>query len=369
MKRGVAILALLFLALALGGSAAARSLMTGPLVEHWDGTSWTQVAVPSVQYGLEAVVAPSATDVWAFGLSRVAEHWDGTSWQRVTLPIPKNVAAPGFWGAAAVSSGDIWAVGNVSPAHGPEHGIIDHWDGTRWKLVPGVPGRSELYGITALSANDVWAVGDVSVNTAQGFERLALTLHWNGRKWTQVTTPNPAPSSMPVTSVSNILAAVAGSSSRDVWAVGSYYLWANGVRGSRALVLHWTGSSWKLVANPPTVAGHVSFLNGVAAPSGTGVWAVGGTNRHNARHGLAERWNGRRWSVVHTTGPALVGLSALAANDAWAVGGSYAGGGQVRYWNGHRWSVATKLAGRRGLAAIAEVSPTDVWAVGRLVKH
>src|SRR5581483_4235535 len=153
-------------------------------------------------------------------------------------------------------------------------------------LVPFFVPRSELYGITALSANDVWAVGDASVSTASGVERLALTLHWNGKTWTQVPTPNPAPSTMAATHVSNALSAVSGSSSHDVWAVGQYNLWSAGVRGARALLLHWDGSSWKLVPSPSTVAGRVSFLNGVAAPSATGAWAVGGGNRHNARHAL-----------------------------------------------------------------------------------
>lgn len=366
----VVVVLTVLLGCALGGSASAQSLLVGPLAEHWDGSSWTQVAgVPSGGSGLSAVVAPSASDVWAFGPSRVAVHWDGSSWHRVPLPIPKDSAALGFYGAAAISPDDIWAIGSVAPAHAPEHAIIDHWNGSRWQLVPGPPARSELSGITALSANDVWAVGEASVSTANGYERLALTLHWNGTAWKQVPTPNPAPSTMPASSVSNILAAVAGSSGRDVWAVGQYYLWANGIRGSRALVLHWDGSSWKLVPSPSTVAGHVSFLNGVAVPSATGAWAVGGVNKHGARHALAERWNGQRWSLVRTTGPALRGVSALAANDAWAVGGAYAGRGEVMHWNGHVWTVATKLDTGHGLGAVAEVSPADVWAAGELLKH
>jgi hypothetical protein len=176
-------------------------------------------------------------------------------------------------------------------------------------------------------------VGDASVSTPNGLERLALILHWNGRACEQVPTPNPAPSTMPASSVSNILAAVSGSSSRDVWAVGQYYLWANGIRGSRALVLHWDA------------------------------WAVGGMNRRGAQHALAERWNGARWSAVRTTGPHLAGVSALAAS------GSYAGPGMVMHWNGHVWTVATKLTTRHGLAAVAEVSPADVWAVGGQFTH
>ena len=96
------------------------------------------------------------------------------------------------------------------------------------------------------------------------------------------------------------------------------------------------------------------------------VIATGGINRHNAQHALSERWNGARWSVVRVNGPHLAGVSALAANDAWAAAGSgsSAGAGRIMHWNGHLWTLATKLDSRRGLGAVAEVSPTDVWAVG-----
>jgi hypothetical protein len=139
--RVVGIVVALLLGLALDGSASARSLRVGPLVEHWDGTSWAHVAVPSGGTGLNTVVAPAATDVWAFGSSGVAVHWDGTSWHRVSLPIPQGSAAPDILGAAAVSPDDIWAVGDVSPTKGPTHALIEHWNGSRWQYVPAAEER------------------------------------------------------------------------------------------------------------------------------------------------------------------------------------------------------------------------------------
>ena len=62
---------------------------------------------------LDTVVAPSATDVWAFGWTRYAQHWNGTGWKRVALPVPKGAQSPEFHAAAAVSPSDIWAVGDV----------------------------------------------------------------------------------------------------------------------------------------------------------------------------------------------------------------------------------------------------------------
>ena len=361
--RGVPVVIVLVLAFALGGSASARSEIASPAAEHWDGTSWASVAVPANVASLNAVVAPAANDVWAFGISSVAEHWNGTSWRGVKLAIPKDSAAPEFYGAAAASPDDVWVVGDVSPRHAPSHGIIEHWNGRRWQLVPGPPTRSELSGITAFSADDAWAVGQASVSTSKGFERLALTLHWNGKRWKQVPTPDPAAPATPALSVDNSLASVAGSSPRDVWAVGHYYLRTNSIRGSRALVLHWNGSRWTLVPSPAFVAAHVSHLSGVSAPSANGVWAVGSVNRHNAQHALAERWNGTRWNFVHAPGAGLAGVSALAADDVWAAGNPD-GSGDVMHWNGSAWSLATKLDRKHGLAAVAEISPTDVWAVG-----
>jgi hypothetical protein len=361
--RGIPPIVFLVLALALGGSASARSELAFPAAEHWDGTSWTSVAVPSNGASLNAVVAPAANDVWAFGVSSVGEHWNGTTWRGVKLAIPKDSAAAEFYGAAAVSADDVWAVGDVSPRHAPSHGIIEHWNGRRWQLVPGPPTRSELSGVTALSADDAWAVGQASVSTPKGFEQLALTLHWNGKTWKQVPTPDPAAPATPALSVDNSLASVAGSSPRNVWAVGQYYLRTNDIRGSRALVLHWNGSRWTRVPNPALVSANVSLLNGVSALSATGVWAVGSTNRHGAQHALVESWNGKRWKAVRVPGPRLAGVSALGADDAWAAGGPD-GSGEVMHWNGSAWTLATKVDKKHGLAAVAEISPTDVWAVG-----
>lgn len=366
LSRAVALVALLLLGSALGGSASARSLTTGPLVEHFDGTSWTQVTVPSIQYGLDAVVAPSATDVWAFGVSRVALHWDGTSWHRVKMPTPRHSAAPGFWGASALSPGDIWAVGGVSRVNGPAQALIEHWNGARWQLVPGPPKNAfTLYGVAALSAKNVWAVGETGVTGGL----RTLTIHWNGTAWKRVPSPNPTTRMTSSPSFNDTLAAVAGSSARNVWAVGQYYVRANGTRGSRSLVLHWDGSRWKQVLTPdPLTPGHASYLYAVAAPSAKGVWAVGSVNRHRGGRALAELWNGMRWRIVPTIGAPLTGVAARSANDAWAVGGR-SGGGYVRHWNGSAWTVATKLDSSHQLLAVAEVSPTDVWAVGGLVKH
>jgi hypothetical protein len=85
----------------------------------------------------------------------------------------------GTWGAAPT---DVWAVGGAteSPDTG---GVIWHYDGVSWTSVDlsgvrpaGVP---QLFKVWGRATDDVYAVGF-----------RGIVLHWNGRAWSVVTTPN-----------------------------------------------------------------------------------------------------------------------------------------------------------------------------------
>src|SRR2546427_4800062 len=84
---------------------------------------------------------------------------------------------------------------------------------------------NELHSVSALAENDVWAVG-VSYNTER---TLGSTLieHWNGSRWSVVPSPNPSSSV-------NMINAVAAVSANDVWAVGTAPTPTDTV-----LILHW----------------------------------------------------------------------------------------------------------------------------------
>jgi len=84
-----------------------------------------------------------------------------------------------------------------------------------WQIIASPNGSrqvNELHSVSALAENDVWAVG-VSYNTER---TLGSTLieHWNGSRWSVVPSPNPS-------SFVNKLNAVAAVSPSDVWAVGT----------------------------------------------------------------------------------------------------------------------------------------------------
>jgi len=92
--------------------------------------------------------------------------------------------------------------------------------------------------------------------------KAKLILHWNGRVWTQVTSPNPG-------SQGNDLLGVRAVSGTDAWAVGST---KNGTKES-SLILRWNGHTWNRISSPSP--GSTSLLYSVAATSRTDAWAAG----------------------------------------------------------------------------------------------
>ena len=209
------------------------------------------------------MAAVSASDVWAVGNGglgvAIAEHWDGTRWRLAHVPRPNSTTSE-LDGVAAVGPNDVWAVGQAVIDANHAKTLIEHWDGSSWRIVrsPNRTGMANtLQGVWAVSANDVWAVGwSGTTQSAQ----LSLAEHWDGTTWTIV--PSPA--------VPANLLSVAAVSSTNVWAAG-YML--DGQDAS-TVVEHWDGGAWTVVDSPnPTP--HENFLQGITAlPTGE-LWAVG----------------------------------------------------------------------------------------------
>jgi hypothetical protein len=311
----------------------------------------------------EAVADTSASDVWAVGQTAVGTgrtliaHWNGASWASVPSPSPGSSAS--LTGVEATAATDAWAVGWAGLAAGSsnpsQQALILHWDGVRWTqvAVPAAGSVAELKAVAATSAGDAWAVGLAGSR--------ALILHWNGSTWTRMLGPGGE------------LGGVAASSDSNAWAVGS-------TTKGRTLILHWNGRVWTRMPSPsPRLGmGLTDFLNGVAIGPGSTAWAVG-TISCGCGPGpsLIERWNGRSWRVVVAAGrtlagggPDLAGVSSIGARDAWAVGATGSGDGPektaVLHWNGRAWKrvAAPSPDPSASLAALAPVSPGDIWAVG-----
>jgi hypothetical protein len=185
--------------------------------------------------------------VWAVGAEgerTLIEHWNGSTWKVVPSPN-RGRGGSDLVAVAAVSSRNLWAVG-FSGAETVQHTLIEHWNGRAWKIArspnPSAGLWDVLVAVAAASSRNVWAVGAYS-NTNAGITQQTLIEHWNGRAWTQVPSPDPGG-----TSVSSVLSGVAAISSRSAWTVGSYF--DPSVRHLRTLFAHWDGHAWTQVPGP-----------------------------------------------------------------------------------------------------------------------
>lgn len=274
-------------------------------------------------------------------------------------------------GISVIDSNDIWAVGTTSNGTNVKNTLTERWNGSQWSAIPSpnpdadqYGSRNELFGVAASSSSDVWAVG-VQAGRLTGNQRT-LALHWDGASWLNVEGPNVANSQSRLNGITVL-------SSTDAWAVGAYTGAATNYN-EQALVGRWNGSFWAPVSTP--MVGEQSQLYGVTAISPNNVWAVGQTYDSAGQKPLVMRWNGTNWSLVtvpkelvSNVGTGLFSISAISANDIWAVGTLGNSNLTLRY-NGTTWTVVpspndTTFAGMTNvLQSVTTVSNNDVWAVG-----
>jgi hypothetical protein len=372
------ILALLWLVVPI---LAALLMSVGPVESaSFASASWKVVPTPNPStssMALRGVSAVSSSNAWAVGYSAnktLIERWNGTRWSVVPSPNPSPTGNI-LNAVAAISATNVWAVGFYNGSTSGQT-LIEHWNGTTWSVVaspnPGTASNS-LLAISALSSKDIWAVG-LYANSAGNFQ--TLTEHWNGTKWSFVSSPSRG-------SLYNTLIGVTVLSATDAWAVGTYFINPDPDQAHNAtLILHWNGTAWAVVSSPsPT--DRINVLHGVAAVSANDVWAVGNRTRPNAPSSLSnnrtmvQHWNGTKWSVVPSPNHSaydntLLSVTVISANDIWAVG-NYDNGKPPKHtltehWNGTSWMVvASPNVGTdlNSLESVARVPGThNVWAVG-----
>lgn len=293
------------------------------MIEHWDGQRWQSVRAPKISdpdfVFTTGIAAVAADDVWAvgtFGFHQTAftVHWDGSRWSNIEIQPLGFFAA--LYAVTAVSADDVWAVGTFAePVKGRVWPLVEHWDGLAWSWVDVPPdgwqGRDsyQLLAVSWISKRDIWAVGTTE-RRQRGKRSSTFTLHWDGRAWTTVPSPNLRPWGH------NELRSVAGFTGDDVFAVG-WVSNANYQNGTN-LVLHWDGQDWVRVRSDQP-GQNSSYLRGISL-SPVAAWAVGGYD-HNS---LVERWDGSAWVKVHSPSPGtsnvLSGVASLSTGESWAVG-------------------------------------------------
>jgi hypothetical protein len=334
---------------------------------------------PEVISFLNGVTALSSQDIWTVGGHNdflnthhltLTEQWNGTTWN-TSDSANKSKTENELFAVSAVSTNDIWAVGIYQKGNVPGKSLIEHWNGTSWQISPSpnVKGvENVLVSVSAISTNDVWAIGYTEQNLSN---YQTLTEHWDGTKWSIIASPN-------VGSIGDILSGVVAVSTHDVWAVGDATV---NFSDSETLIEHWDGTQWSVVSSP-SISSVENQLSGISALSAQDIWAVGSAtdNSTGGVQTLIEHWNGTQWSIVSSPNPpgsqiAINGLQAVATvstHDVWAVGYHQNASGNLRtlavHWNGKKWIAVrspNRGTGENQLKGIAHVPGTNtVVAVG-----
>lgn len=186
-------------------------------------------------------------------------------------------------------------------------------------------------------------------------------------QWHLVASPHPVPGQR-----LNEFRAVAAVAKNDIWAVGHGMVQAQTV----ALIAHWDGTAWHVVPVPS--ATEYADLYGITALSAQEAWAVGvASDAHSSvSRPLIERWNGRHWREVRSPdignkGSAfLTGIAGRAENNLWAVGYDLVPQGAhtlIEHWDGNAWKLVTSPNvpnAASNLLAVTVLAPNDVWAAG-----
>jgi hypothetical protein len=350
------------------------------------------------ELGVVAIAAQSPTDAWAVGgdggLNERAfvEHWDGERWSLSFQDPPHNGLGPALAAVAAAGPSAAWAVGARS---GSSNGVdldqsfqvIMSWDGSRWRLdrTPKIPGDTSLSGVVAVAANDVWAVGDQWARRTRPHGDRTLIEHWNGSSWKVVPSPNGGPAT-PVRTAAGVkealsvswLNAIAAISPRNIWAVGEYDRALRSPKPkktyrpdyrARLLSEHWNGRRWAV--GPTPVMGPVAGPGGL--PEGFDAVAADPSGQVlGVREFAASRqvwWlTGSAWTADDSWTPMYApwAITITGHDDAWVMGWATERRAlAAAHWDGNQWLI-TGLPATGAIYAAAASAPDDVWAGGTL---
>jgi hypothetical protein len=220
----------------------------GYFVEHWDGKLWTVNSSfgggVAWFYGSSQ---DAKNDAWVVGYqwsenSRIplAIGYDGSQWIIADLPFPHGAISAELLGVLALAPDNVWAAGWQNSGTDGDYTnqtLIYHFDGNSWEIVPS-PNSSEhegntLAGLVANSPRDIYAFGYSTDGDGFGY---TLVEHWDGTEWKIVPSPNPEHDQQ---FIENQLFTGVAPSAGNVWIFGTQYF-APHCRCIATLALHTT---------------------------------------------------------------------------------------------------------------------------------
>lgn len=330
---------------------------TVTLAESWNGTRWTVRPTPDpagggvpAVYGLGCGAAGAclATGSYYLGsnVTPLAEWWDGTQWAIESVPLPAGAVGGALDAASCSSATACEAVGTYTTSGDQSMALAESWDGSTFTIMPvPVPANATTSTLTAVScasaAVGCEAVGWVEMPSAAGAR--ALTEGWNGIAWSVQATPRARGASQ-----STFPGGVSCASGGACTSAG---LGVTDAGDDRGWAQAWNGTSWANQTVPQPPGAPDSILSGVSCTlAGSACAAVGYSSADGSVFtNYAEGWNGVRWTVQRLPAPAgtqtgdMTGVSCSSADACTGVGEVTNGSGVVvtlaERWDGRNWSV------------------------------
>lgn len=302
-------------------------------IKFWNGKKWKTLPLPRRMVPSSFAVV-SSKDIWVATPSdnaTVILHWDGLRWHRIGDPLAGPIVD-----ISVVNSNDVWAAGGTN---------VFRWDGSQWNLRHS-ESSTDILRVKVVNAHDVWAVGSKIYFDWHANPILPFALHWDGTTWSSFTDDT--------FEAIEAFSSVVVSSPDNVWLVSKSFLW------------HWDGKALTHAeAGPPSDSGSESW--DLASDGTNGLWQVGNFRGDNA---WAQHGDGTRWENFNLIEPVQVVQTPFFAavaptkGEIWTVGEYGNSFSMVAHREGQKWSFAD-LAHKNGwLAALSAVSANDIWAVG-----
>ena len=137
--------------------------------------------------------------------------------------------------------------------------------------------------------------------------------------------------------------------------------------------------AWQVIDSALPPGGANSTFLGITAIAANDAWAVGTYNdKFGNQYTFAEHWDGTQWNYVTSPNPAgstnswFTAVSPTSTSDIWAVGYYFnnsvnANQTLIEHWNGAAWSIVSSPdsgTGSNFLTGVSAIAPNNVWAVG-----
>jgi len=247
------------------------------LVARWDGSAWSILPSPNPTGARSAVLrgvsCSNTISCYAVGdytltspaTKPLVESWDGTSWSIVASPNPPGARSTVLSAVSCSDTTSCFAVGYYSS--GSHHkALVERWNGADWSIMasPNPTGSTGtvLSGVSCSNTFSCAAVGDYALTSPV---TKPLVERWNGGDWSIVASPNPTGST------GTVLSGVSCSTTINCFAVGYYSSGSH----HQTLVESWGSSGWSIMATPSHTGAHSSALSAVSYPAPTNGYAVG----------------------------------------------------------------------------------------------